>query len=87
MDWVTPLGFAAGIMTTVGYVPQLIKLIRTKSSRDISLLMFLVISIGVFLWLLYGFYIDSLPVIAANAVTLGFTAVISFLKIRYSRRR
>lgn len=84
MDWVTVVGLAAGTLTTAGYIPQLIKIIHTKSAKDVSLLMFLIISTGVFLWFLYGIYLNSLPIIAANGATLVLTAAIAFFKLKYS---
>ncbi len=86
MDTVLAIGLAAGTLTTIGYVPQLAKIIRTKSARDVSLMMFLIISIGVFLWFLYGLYINSLPVIIANVAVLALTISIAFFKIKYLKR-
>ena len=67
---VTAIGLIAAVCTTVSFVPQLIRVWRLRSAREISLTMFLVFSLGTFLWLLYGILIRSLPVILANAVTL-----------------
>jgi MtN3 and saliva related transmembrane protein len=79
------LGFAAAFCTTAAFVPQLMRVIRLRSARDISLPTFLLFSVGVFLWLLYGLYIDSKPVIASNSVTLVLSVSILVLKIRYDR--
>ncbi len=87
MDFVTVIGLFAGGLTTVGYVPQLLKIIRTKSTGDLSMTMFMILSVGVFLWLIYGLYINSFPVIAANAATLCLTVTIGMLKIKYSKQR
>lgn len=83
MDTATLLGLAAGTCTTVAFVPQLLRVIRTRSTTDLSLPMYVVICTGIFLWLLYGLIIDSLPVIAANAVTLAIAGAILFYKLRY----
>jgi MtN3 and saliva related transmembrane protein len=85
MHVVEEIGFAAAFCTTVAFVPQLLRVIRLRSARDISLGTFLLFSVGVFLWLLYGLYIGSMPVIASNLVTLGLSISILVLKIRYDR--
>ena len=87
-SWMVNLiGSIAAICTTISFVPQLIRVYRLKSAHEISLIMFLVFSFGVFLWLLYGICIRSFPVILANAFTLALSLVILALKIRYDRRR
>jgi MtN3 and saliva related transmembrane protein len=77
------LGFAAAFCTTAAFVPQLVRVLRLRSAREISLPTFLLFSIGVFLWLLYGLSIGSKPVIASNAVTLVLSVSILALKLRY----
>jgi MtN3 and saliva related transmembrane protein len=83
MDSVTLLGLLAGAGTTFGFLPQLVKIIQTKSTRDISLWMYVVITTGILLWLIYGLIIGSVPVIAANSVTLVISATILILKLKY----
>lgn len=80
------IGFAAAFCTTVAFIPQLLRVLRLRSAREISLPTFLLFSVGVFLWLLYGLYIGSKPVIASNAVTLLLSVSILALKLRYDRR-
>jgi MtN3 and saliva related transmembrane protein len=82
---VEDLGFAAAFCTTAAFVPQLVRVVRLRSARDISLPTFLLFSIGVFLWLLYRFYTGSKPVIASNAVTLILSVSILVLKLRFDR--
>jgi len=85
--WIINLiGSIAACCTTVSFVPQLIRVYRLKSAWDISLIMFLVFSFGVFLWMLYGIFIHSFPVILANGLTLALSVAILVLKIRYDRR-
>lgn len=79
------VGFVAAFCTTTAFVPQLLRVIRLRSARDISLGTFLMFSIGVFLWLLYGLSTGSKPVIASNAVTLVLSLGILTLKIRYDQ--
>ncbi len=75
------LGFTAATLTTIAFIPQVIKIIRTKSAADISLLMYLIFGLGVFLWGIYGVMIYSVPIIAANAVTFSLVCVVLFYKI------
>lgn len=79
------LGFIAAFCTTAAFVPQLARVLRLRSARDVSLPTFLMFSIGVFVWLLYGLYIGSKPVIASNGVTLILSVSILILKLRYGR--
>jgi MtN3 and saliva related transmembrane protein len=83
MDNPTLLGLCAGSLTTLAFVPQVLKTWRSKSGNDISLGMFLLFSTGVLLWLIYGIVIDALPVILANAVTLLLSLTVLALKLRY----
>ena len=79
------LGFAAAFLTTAAFVPQLVRVLRLRSAREISLPTFLMFSLGVFLWLIYGIYTGSKPVIASNVVTLVLSVSILVLKLRYDR--
>ena len=83
MDGAMILGITAGTLTTVAFIPQLAKALKSKSTGDLSWGMVLTFTIGVLLWLIYGIWIDSLPVILANAVTLLFQLGIVSLKIKY----
>lgn len=76
-------GYVAAIFTTVAFVPQAVKVYRTKSARDLSLPMFVLFTIGILIWLLYGLLIESYPVIAANAVTFVLASFILFHKFKY----
>ncbi len=82
-DLIIVLGLIAGALTTAAFLPQVIKTWKSKQTRDISLIMFLAFTSGVFLWLLYGIYINSLPVIAANLVTFMLSLIILIFKIKY----
>jgi MtN3 and saliva related transmembrane protein len=77
------LGWLAAILTTVAFFPQLLKIWRSKSAKDVSLVMMITFSIGVFLWLVYGLAIQALPVVIANLVTLILALLIIILKIKY----
>jgi MtN3 and saliva related transmembrane protein len=75
------LGFAAAIFTTAAFVPQAYRVYKTKKTEDLSLSMFVMFSVGVFLWLVYGIAISSAPVIYANIVTLILALYILVVKI------
>jgi MtN3 and saliva related transmembrane protein len=75
------IGYLAAILTTVSFLPQVLRVVVTKKTRDISRNMYIVLSIGVFLWLVYGFMKSDLPIILANLLTLLFTLTILVFKI------
>jgi MtN3 and saliva related transmembrane protein len=76
------LGLLAATLTTVAFVPQLLKVIKTRSTHDISLAMYIVICTGILLWLIYGLLIYDTPLIVANAVSFVLAGSILTLKIR-----
>ena len=76
-------GFAAAFLTTVSFIPQAIMTIRSKNTSGISRGMYLMFTMGVALWLVYGVYLMSWPMIFANTVTLLLAAIILILKLRY----
>jgi MtN3 and saliva related transmembrane protein len=77
------LGFVAGVLTTAAFIPQVLKIWRTRSARDISLGMYVVFTSGVALWLVYGFALGSLPIIVANVCTLVLALAVLLMKLRY----
>jgi len=77
------LGMIAGSLTTIAFVPQVVKTWRSKSTHDISYGMFILFSLGLLLWLAYGIVIDAMPIIVSNLVTLLLALVILGLKFRY----
>lgn len=77
------IGGIAATITTLGYVPQAIKSIRTRDTASISLAMYVMLAVGIALWLVYGILINSWPLIGANAVTLVTILVILAMKIRH----
>lgn len=83
MGWITMLGFAAGTLTTLSFVPQVHKAWRSKRCDDLSLSMLLAFGAGVLLWLIYGVVLRKSPIIVANAVTLALILVLLILKVRY----
>jgi MtN3 and saliva related transmembrane protein len=83
LEPVTVLGLTAGVLTTLSFLPQVLKAWRSRSTRDISLGMFSMFCTGVFLWVVYGFLVADVPVIAANVVTFLLAATILVLKLRH----
>ena len=77
------IGSAAAVITTLCWVPQALKVIRTRETRSLSLVMYLMLALGVTLWLAYGLLIVSWPLIVANAITMVLVAVILGMKLRY----
>jgi MtN3 and saliva related transmembrane protein len=77
------LGFVAGVLTTTAFIPQVLKIWKTRSARDISLAMYAVFTSGVVLWLVYGLALGSLPIIVANVLTLVLALAVLVMKLRY----
>jgi len=77
------IGFFAAFCTTIAFLPQALKVWKTKSTKDISLYMFIIFTVGVLSWLIYGISISDLPIILANAVTLILSLFILIYKIKY----
>jgi MtN3 and saliva related transmembrane protein len=77
------IGLIAGVLTTTAFIPQVLKIYRSKSGKDISARMYSILSTGMVLWLIYGIFVRSVPLILANAVTLVLALAIIILKIRY----
>jgi MtN3 and saliva related transmembrane protein len=84
IDFTTTLGITAGILSTIAYLPQVIKTWKSKSAQDLSWNMLIILCTGVILWLIYSISIRDVPMTAANVVTLLLTSVILTLKIKYS---
>lgn len=83
MDIFTIVGLAAATCTTFSFLPQAVKVIRTKQTKDLSLVMYSVFTLGVFLWLVYGILVKDAPLIIANVITFILAATILIMKIRY----
>ena len=81
------IGLVAGLLTTTAFIPQVWKIYRTKSGKDISARMFSLFSAGIVLWLVYGVLLQSMPLILSNAVTLVLSLTIIGLKLRYREPR
>jgi len=78
------IGFIAAILTTVSFVPQVLKVWRSRSAKDISLGMYSLFTLGIAAWLVYGVLIDSWPVILANLVTLMLAGSVLVMKLKFA---
>jgi len=76
------VGYVAAALTTVSFVPQVLKVVRERQAAGISAAMYALFTTGVALWLVYGLMIHSLPVTLANAVALVLAATVLTLKLR-----
>jgi MtN3 and saliva related transmembrane protein len=83
MDYALLLGIVAGAMTTGSIVPQVLKIMQSKSSRDVSTLFFTIMATGMLLWLVYGILRPDLIIVLWNAISLGLSLVILALKRVY----
>ena len=83
MAWISLMGVAAGICSTTAYLPQVIKTWRSRSTSDISLVMFVVMVTGTLLWIGYGLARQDWVIVGTNGATLVLAGIILFLKLRH----
>ena len=83
MESITLAGYLAGTLTTIAFVPQVIRTWKLKETKDFSLSMLLLFATGMLLWTVYGIWINSFPIIAANTVTFGLILFLIWMKIKY----
>jgi MtN3 and saliva related transmembrane protein len=83
MNFVSLVGFGAGTLCTLAYLPQALHSFRTKSVRDISLVMLVSLNVGLLLWVAYGLLIRSLPIILPNGITFFLAFPLLVMKLRY----
>ncbi len=76
------IGLIAGFFTTIAFLPQIFKIFKSKSAKDISLVMYIIYVIGIILWFIYGCLIKSHSIIIANTVTLILVSITIFIKIK-----
>lgn len=81
------IGFAAGILTSIAAVPQVVQTIRTGSTRDLSLWQPVILSVGLVLWMVHGVQIGDTPLVVMNILPLGANAVLATMKLREMARR
>ena len=86
-NYIDFFGFLAAILTTIAFLPQLYKTWQTKSADDVSLIMLILFITGLISWIIYGFKINSIPILVANIITFIFNFSILILKITYSEKK
>ena len=77
------LGIVAGTLCTISFLPQVVRILRTKQTKDLSLVTFSIFALGVLCWLIYGIVIQEMPIILANTATLILVILIIVMKIKY----
>ncbi len=83
INYIAIIGLTAGTLTTISFLPQVIKTIKTKETKDISMAMYIVLGTGIFLWMIYGILIKDFPVILANSISFVLAIVVLILKIKH----
>lgn len=83
MSFITVIGLIAATLTTTAFVPQVVKSMKTKSAKDLSLSTSAMLCCGVLLWLIYGILNNDLPIILSNAITLLLATTLLVLKLRH----
>ncbi len=87
LNYIDLFGFLAALLTTIAFLPQLYKTWQTKSADDVSLVMLILFITGLFCWIIYGFKINSIPILVANIITFIFNFSILILKITYRKTK
>ena len=85
INFIDLFGFAAALLTTIAFIPQLYKTWITKSADDVSLITLILFITGLICWIIYGLKIGSIPIVIANVITFVFNFSILILKIIYSK--
>ena len=85
MSLVESLGFVAGVLVTCSLIPQIIRVFKLKSAREISIIFTTLLLAGLILWLAYGIQLGLLPVILWNAIGAVLTATLIYAKLKYGR--
>ncbi len=83
MDGVTLIGLLAAVVSTVGFAPQVIKVYKTRMTRDLSLGSYIILFSGLFLWFIYGLLLGAIPIILGNAIACAMAAYIIIMKIKH----
>lgn len=83
MNLITVLGLVAGAITAFSFLPQAVKCWKTHQTKDISLPASMFLSLGIFLWIVYGLLIRDLPLIIANVIGLTFILMILTAKLKF----
>lgn len=77
------LGLVAGTITSITFLPQVVKIWQTKSAKDLSIMMLLLLMLGVVLWLVYGLVVMSAAIIYTNSMVLGMSLIMLYFKLKF----
>lgn len=83
MPFVDILGYSAGAITSLTFLPQVLKTWKAKSAKDVSLLMFIIAAINEVMWIVYGVLLDNWVIILTNAIVLAMSLTMIYLKLKY----
>ncbi len=83
MPFVDVLGYSAGAITSLTFLPQVLKTWKNKSAKDISLLMFLIAAVNEIMWIVYGVLLNNWVIILTNAIVLSMSLIMIYFKLRY----
>lgn len=83
MDHVLIIGLVAASLTTFAFLPQSLRAIKTRHTKDISLPMLVMMEVGVIIWIIYGWMISDIPLLFANTISFIFVTVTLILKVKY----
>jgi len=83
MDTIILVGYIAGALTTLSFVPQVLRAWKLRETRDLSLAMLLLFALGILLWTFYGVWTGSMPIIAANMITFVLILILLGMKVRH----
>lgn len=81
------IGFIAAFCTTISFVPQAMKVIKTQKTDSLSLMMYALFTVGILMWLIYGYLLRDMPMMLANSITLILASMILYMKIRNKLRK
>jgi MtN3 and saliva related transmembrane protein len=76
-------GYLAATLTTISFIPQVIQVWRSKHTKDISLGMYSIFTLGIVVWLVYGLLLGSTPIIVANSITVVLAGSVLVMKLKY----
>ena len=85
MPFVDILGYTAGFITSLTFLPQVIKTWKEKSARDISLMMFIIAALNESLWIVYGILLNNMVIILTNVTVLTMALIMIYFKLRYNK--
>ena len=77
------LGLVAGTITSITFIPQVVKIWQTKSAKDLSVMMLLLLMLGVVLWLIYGLVVMSAAIIYTNSMVLAMSLIMLYFKLKF----